>query len=101
MWRLALIPVVLLALLGAAMVWSGKGEGKPADFTFVNRGENKTLDIGVMSWMQDIRIAYALYEGLFSLDPITLEPVHGCAHPIEVAEGGTVYTFHIRPTARW
>jgi oligopeptide transport system substrate-binding protein len=101
MLRLAIIPVVLLALLAGAMVWSSKGQGSPADFTFVNRGENKTLDIGVMSWMQDIRIAYALWEGLYTLDPVTLKPVPGSADHIEVNDAGTIYVFHIRPTAQW
>ena len=101
MLRLAVIPIVLLAMLAGAVAWSNRSEGKPADFTFINRGENKTLDLGVMSWMQDIRIAYALWEGLYTLDPKTLKPVPGCADRIDVSPEGTVYTFHIRPAARW
>ena len=101
MWRLAIIPLVLLMMLGGTVIWSSRSQGHPADFTFVNRGENKTLDIGVMSWMQDIRIAYGLWEGLYTLDPVTLKPINGSAHPIDVSPDGLVYTFHIRPTAKW
>jgi oligopeptide transport system substrate-binding protein len=101
MLRLAIIPLVLLAMLAGAIAWSSKGQGPPADFTFVNRGENKTFDLGVLSWMQDIRIAYALWEGLYTPDPVTLLPIPGCADPIEVSASKTTYTFHIRPTARW
>ncbi|HXE52098.1 MAG TPA: ABC transporter substrate-binding protein, partial [Tepidisphaeraceae bacterium] len=101
MLRLLTIPVALLALLAGAMVWSSKGQGPPADFTFTQRGDNKTLDLGVMSWMQDMRIAYALWEGLYTPDPVTLLPIPGSADRIETNADKTVYTFHIRDNARW
>ena len=40
------------------------GGRQPADFAFVNRGDNKCLDPNGMSWMQDIRIAYGLVGGV-------------------------------------
>jgi oligopeptide transport system substrate-binding protein len=101
MRRLLVIPAVLLLLLAAAMVMSGSATEKRADFTFVNRGDVKTLDLSKMSYLQDIRLAYALWEGLYTLDPVTLEPVAGCAEPIEVSADQKTYTFHIRPDARW
>jgi len=102
MRQLLVIPLSLLILLVAAMIWSGAaGHGDRADFTFVNRGDNKTLDLNNMSWMQDIRIAYALWEGLYALDPITLKPVPGCADRIDIDPTGCIYTFHIRDTAKW
>lgn len=101
MARLLIIPTVLLAFLAGAMVWSNRSQGSKADFTFVCPSENKTLDLGVMSWMQDIRIAYALYEGLYTLDPATLEPILGSADHVDVNGDKTVYTFHIRDNARW
>ena len=49
-----------------------------ADLVFANRGEIFTLDPQRMSWLQDFRMAYALYEGLarwnntdYSLEPAT------------------------------
>lgn len=101
MLRLLIIPAVLLVLLAGAMVWSSSGQGRPADFTFVCPAENKTLDIGVMSWMQDIRIAYALWEGLYTPDPVTLEPILGSADRVDLSADKLVYTFHIRDDARW
>lgn len=101
MLRLLIIPTVLLAFLAGAMVWSSGSQGPKADFTFVCPAENKTLDLGVMSWMQDIRIAYALYEGLYTLEPATLEPILGSADRVDVNGDKTVYTFHIRDNARW
>jgi len=101
MLRLAVIPIALLALLAGAVVWTNKGEGPPADFTYNIRGENKTLDLGVMSWQQDMRVAYALYEGLYTCDPKTLQPIPGSAFAPEVNKEQTVYTFRLRPEAKW
>ncbi|MDB5172034.1 MAG: hypothetical protein JWN51_807 [Phycisphaerales bacterium] len=100
MLRLLVIPVALLALLGGMMLWSGGAARQKADFSFINRGEIGTLDPNRMSWMQDIRLGYALWEGLYALDPKTLEAVPGCAE-VEISPDKTVYTFHIRPTAKW
>jgi oligopeptide transport system substrate-binding protein len=101
MFRLAVIPVALLALLAGAVVWTNRGEGPPADFTYNIRGENKTLDLGVMSWQQDMRVAFGLYEGLYTCDPVTLAPVPGTSTAAEVNKEQTVYVFHIRPEAKW
>jgi oligopeptide transport system substrate-binding protein len=101
MLRLLAIPLALLAVLALVWGWSGGEPDRPADFTFVNRGDIKTLDPNRMSWLQDIRIGLALWEGLYSLDPATLDPVPGTAERIDVSDDGTVYTFHLLPTARW
>jgi len=59
MLRLAVIPIALLALLAGAVVWTNKGEGPPGGISLTTyAGENKTLDLGVMSWQQDMRVAY-------------------------------------------
>jgi oligopeptide transport system substrate-binding protein len=54
-----------------------------------------------MSWLQDLRIAYALWEGLYSLDAETLDPIPGCADRVDVNPDKTVHTFHIRKQAKW
>src|SRR5215218_397720 len=102
MRRLLLITLVVLLLLGGWMIFAGGTQAKRADFTFINRGETKTLDLNRISWAQDIRTAYILWEGLYTIDPLkTLGAVPGCADPIEISPDQTVYTFHIRPTAKW
>lgn len=101
MLRLLTIPVALCLLLVGAMLWSGTATETKADFTFVNRGEIHSLDPNLMSWMQDIRLAYGLWEGLYTIDPVTLDAIPGCAFPIDISPDKTVYTFHIRPTAKW
>src|SRR5438105_526342 len=101
MVRLLAIPIALIALLAGAMLLSKPGEQTKPDFSFINRGDNKCLDPNGMSWMQDIRLAYALWEGLYTLDPVTLKPILGCADRCDVTPDGKVYTFHIRDKARW
>lgn len=101
MGRLLLIPIVLLAMLVASMFWSGRSEGEPADFVFFDRGDVRNLDPNRMSWMEDIRLGYGIFEGLYALDPQTLNAVPGTAGRIDISPDGTVYTFHIRPNAGW
>lgn len=101
MARLLLIPAAMLVLLVVALVWSGGGTSSRADLTFINRGEIGTLDPNRMAWMQDIRVGYAIFEGLYSLDPKTLEAVPGASEPVQISEDKTVYTFRIRDNARW
>lgn len=101
MLRLLAIPIFLLLLLAGAMILSGSAVEKKADFTYVDRSDVSTLDFPKLTYMQDIRVAYALWEGLYTLDPVNLDPVDGCAHPIEVSADKKVYTFHIRPEAKW
>jgi oligopeptide transport system substrate-binding protein len=101
MLKLLTIPVLLLALLAGAMLWSGEGRSQRADFAFVNRGDNMSLDLNDMSYMQDIRIAYALWEGLYTLNPENLQPILGTADTVQISPDQRVYTLHIRDTARW
>jgi oligopeptide transport system substrate-binding protein len=72
-----------------------------ADFIFVNRGDVGSLDPNRMSWMQDIRIGYALWEGLYALDSDTLDPVPGAAEKIDISDDHLTYTFHLRANGKW
>src|SRR5579862_5437459 len=102
MRRLMVIPAALFILVAAALRWSATAAVTPADFTFINtRGDHKTLDPGKMSWLQDVRISYALWEGLYTPDPRTLLPVPGVADRTDVDASRTKYTFHLRQDARW
>jgi oligopeptide transport system substrate-binding protein len=102
MIRLLSIPVILAGLVAAAVFWTtDAGDRQRADFAFVNRGDNKCLDPNGMSWMQDIRIAYGLWEGLYTPDPVTFKPILGCADHAQVDSTQTIWTLHIRPDARW
>ena len=54
-----------------------------------------------MSWSQDIRIGFGLWEGLYGMDPQTLAPIPGVAKRIDITNRDTLYTFHLRNDARW
>lgn len=101
MLRILLIPALLLGLLGGSLIWSGEGKASRADFAFVNRGAHITLDLNDMSYAQDIRLASALWEGLYTLSPGGAEPVPGAADSMQVSPDHKVYTIHIRTNARW
>lgn len=101
MARLLVIPIALLALLAGVFAWSGGGVRRPADFSFINRGDIGTLDPNRISWLQDVRVGYLIWEGLYAQDPVTLDPVPGAAATIDISPDKTVYTFHLRPEGKW
>jgi len=49
----------------------------------------------------EAQIYTALYEGLVSYHPATLQPRPGLAESWEIGEEGTVYTFHLRRDLKW
>ncbi len=75
--------------------------GDKPDFVYIDRADVITLDLNRMSWLQDIRVANGLWEGLYALDPKTLACIPGTADQIQVNADKTIYTFHIRPSAQW
>jgi oligopeptide transport system substrate-binding protein len=99
--RLLAIPVVFLGLLAAAIVWSRGSAQHTPDFAYIDRGDIFTLDLNQVSYMQDFRVLYALREGLYCSDPDTLRPVLTGAKSKDVSPDGKVWTFHLRPEARW
>lgn len=101
MLRLA---VPLLLLLGLIAVSALSDRPLPrADFTFINRGDLSTMDPQRMSWQQELRMARLVYEGLVRND--VFDPdyriIPAAAASWELSPDGRVYTFHIRPEARW
>src|SRR5262245_58470311 len=101
MLRLLLIPVGLIALLCAAMAWSGGTATERAAYAFINRGDIYTLDLNQMSYMQDFRLTYGIREGLYAPEGKTLKPIPAGAIGHEVSKDGLVWTFHLRPNAKW
>jgi len=71
------------------------------ELIFNNNSEPETLDPAIMTGVPEHTLALALYEGLTTLDPETLEPRPGVAERWEVAEDGRTYTFHLRDGAKW
>jgi oligopeptide transport system substrate-binding protein len=97
-----LVPFLLLLLLVGLSVLSDRPLPR-ADFRFINRGDVTTMDVAIMSWQQDFRVARLLYEGLTRHDPLTrsFRTVPGVAERWDVSEDQKTYTFHLRENARW
>ncbi len=89
----------ILAALAAAIILDGAPP--QAELVFVNRAEIFTLDPQRMSWLQDFRMGYALYEGLVRWDTrdFTIQPA--AAAEWSAGDDGLTYTFRLRPDARW
>jgi oligopeptide transport system substrate-binding protein len=66
-----------------------------------NAAEPADLDPHVIIAFTDSQIAYALFEGLTRLDAATNTAVPAAAESWDASPDGLVYTFHIRPGARW
>ncbi|WP_442890335.1 peptide ABC transporter substrate-binding protein [Congregicoccus parvus] len=60
-----------------------------------------SLDPHLAQQLAEGTILRALLEGLVVVDPRTLEPRPGVARTWETSDDGLVYTFQLRPDARW
>ncbi len=71
------------------------------EFVFNNAAEPETLDPHLMTGVPEHSLALALFEGLTSHHPETLQAVPGVAAWWEISRDGLTYTFHLRDDARW
>ncbi len=72
-----------------------------AEFVFANRGEVTMLDPNQMSWMQDIRVAQALFEGVYRLDAETLDPILGVGKEVTHSDDYRTWNITLRDDAKW
>jgi oligopeptide transport system substrate-binding protein len=91
---------LLLGVLLLLTLTFGAAFQEPADVSFANLSEPKTLDPAHMTGAIEGRIADAIFEGLTYRDPATLRPKPGVAEYWEVSPDGRTYVFHLRQT-RW
>jgi len=99
MLRLLLVIALLAAALGAALA---SDEAEPrADVVYSEAVDPFTLDPQRMSYNQDFRLCYALYEGLVRWDNETFEILPAAAESWEVSPDGRAHTFQLRAGARW
>lgn len=93
----AALGLATLAGLGAALAVAGAGARlPPAEFVFNNGVEIATLDPAAVSGQPEVRVVSALWEGLTTRDPVTLEPRPGIAERWEELDGGLRTRFHLR-----
>ena len=97
--RLVLPRLILVVLLIVA-AWPTAQIGRRADLN-VAYVSIETLDPQRMRASEDIRCAYALFEGLCTFDPATFTIQPGVAERWEVSDDGLTYTFYLRDNARW
>jgi oligopeptide transport system substrate-binding protein len=91
--------VALLAAVVTAMVLDRPAPR--ADVVVAQVSDCFTLDPQRMSYMQDLRMARSLYEGLVRIDGRTGEIMPAAAESWTCSEDGRTWTFQIRPDARW
>ncbi len=100
--RPPLIPWIVGIGIVFALGWAlNRGQLTPADFTFVNGTEVKSLDPAIVTGQPENRMINALFEGLVQWHPETLEPIPGVAERWEISADKRTYTFHLRDDARW
>jgi len=63
--------------------------------------EPKDLDPQTTTGSPESQVQDALFEGLTAWHPDHTDPVPGAAERWDISEDATVYTFHIRPAAKW
>lgn len=96
-----MLAAILLLPCAALFVWLGLSRSPPrADFVMAGE-EPRTLDPQRVSWNTELIIAGAMFEGLTRPNPRTLAPEPGVAESWETSPDQRVWTFHLRPAARW
>ena len=84
------------------MAWAVSfGTLPPADLTFCNGDEIKTVDPALSTGQPEGRIIWSLFEGLCRWHPETLEPIPGVAERWELSDDKRTYTFFLRREALW
>ncbi|HYO26576.1 MAG TPA: peptide ABC transporter substrate-binding protein, partial [Lacipirellulaceae bacterium] len=97
-----LVPCTAAAALIAALVVALSGARlPPADFTFCNGTEVKSLDPLIVTGQPENNMVNCLFEGLVRWNPETLEPEPGVAERWEISADRLTYTYHLRESARW
>lgn len=90
----------LLVAAGLLLYLARGSTRQRADFV-VASGTLRTIDPHRVSWLDEIQVASALFEGLTRLEPRTMQPEPGVARSWSVSADQREYTFHLRPEARW
>lgn len=100
--RLLLTTLAGAALVAMALVgWQVRNALPRADLVWVNGTDPASLDPAQVTGAPEGRLLRALYEGLTTLDPLTLAPAPGVATAWECSVDGLAWSFVLRPDARW
>lgn len=107
-------PYVMLALVAIALGYATNfGTLPPADFSFNNGTEVKTVDPPKATGVPEGRVIDSLFQGLLQRLPAPDAPAPtnrantpmsmqwAAADDMKISDDGKIYTFHIRDTAKW
>jgi oligopeptide transport system substrate-binding protein len=97
---LGIVAALFTALAIAGLTFSSTVD-EPADLRIANGTEVQSLDPQLTSGEPEARVQEALFEGLTRFDPTTFRPAPGVAESWDLSDDGTLYTFHLRKSARW
>lgn len=109
-WRTPVCVLLSVALsVGSGCFSSEEGETfygrvvapRSQEFRWSNGGLPRVFDPARAAAPPDTDAVRAIFEGLTDYDPQTLKPVAAVAARWESAENDRVWTFHLRPEARW
>ncbi|MCU0723296.1 MAG: peptide ABC transporter substrate-binding protein, partial [Planctomycetes bacterium] len=84
------------AALSAILALAAPAFAAEQVLVFNNGTEPETLDVHKMTGVSEHTLALALFEGLTTHDPKTLEARPGVAESWEVSKDGLAYTFRLR-----
>ncbi len=74
---------------------------EPVVFKFDNGAEPESLDPAVIEGVPEHNLYMALFEGLVTYDPESLDAIPGTAESWEVSDDSLTWTFHLRKNAVW
>jgi len=90
-----------LFILAVALSFASAQDATPNEFVTVFGDTIPEFNPHLSIYSNEAQIFTAIYEGLFSYDPASLEPIAGAAASWAKSKDGTVYTFKIREAAKW
>ncbi len=92
------VPLICLAV---AILAGCKVSEPPADLVLINGQDPQSLDPGLATGIEDLRVVCGLFEGLTRNDPVTSRPIPGLSDHWEISPDGRIYTFHLRDNLLW
>lgn len=99
--------IPLLAVIGLIVAGCAKREslverGNREGIFHISIGsEPSDLDPHTVTGLGEAKLVQAMFDPLVSFEPGTLAPVPALAASWDVSPDGLVYTFHLRPDAKW
>jgi oligopeptide transport system substrate-binding protein len=100
----AAVAAAAFAVLSAASLAAqapDEAQAKPEEFVVAFNAFDLQLDPHHSIYSAEAQVFTAIYEGLFSYDPNTQDPVKAACRSYTRSQDGKTYTFYIRDEARW